>query len=152
MEVRWEGSRDGRVSGPASASWCEARRILEIRSIRGDTGVALVLYPRKSLAPGSYRVLEPARAESLPPAAGVAVRWLTQNVVQGFRGDSGQLELERSGTGRYAGRVHARARSVVDTQRIVLTGTFRDLVPGPDSLRCAPPDTTDQDVPPVDAD
>jgi hypothetical protein len=80
----------------------------------------------------------------------VAVRWLTRNVVQGFRGDSGQLELERSRIGQLSGQVHARARSVVDTQRITLTASFRDLTPRPDSLGCTPINRTDEDLAPGD--
>jgi len=145
ITMRWEGSREGSLSGPATAGWCSVLRVLEIRSIRGDTGVALALHPGETLAMGSYRIVEPARAESVPPAAGVAVRWLSQNLVQGFQGDSGRLDLERSSSGGLSGRVHARAHSVVDTQRIVLTGSFRDLMPAPDSLGCAPADTTEDD-------
>jgi hypothetical protein len=138
------------MTAPASATWCEVRHLLEIRSIRGDTGIALALYPKRRLTAGTYQILEPAKAESVPPAAGVAVRWLARNVVQGFRGDSGQVELERSGTGRLSGQLHARARSVVDTQRITLTASFRDLTPWPDTLGCTPVDTTGEDLMPED--
>lgn len=151
MSIQWSGSGDGNVTAPATATWCEVQRLLEIRSIRGDTGIALAVYPTTRPTGGSYRIVEPAKAESMPPAAGVAVRWLTRNAVQGFRGDSGQLELERSSTGQLSGRVHARARSVVDTQRIQLTGTFRDLTPMLDTLGCGPVDTTDEDLAPEDA-
>jgi hypothetical protein len=151
MSVRWTGSKDGSMTAPASATWCDVQRLLEIRSIRGDTGVALALYPTRRLTAGSYRILEPAKAESLPPAAGVAVRWLARNVVQGFRGDSGEVQLERSRTGRLSGQVRARARSVIDTERIMLTASFRDLTPGPDSLGCTPLDTTTDDPTPEDA-
>jgi hypothetical protein len=151
MTVQWDGSRDGSVTAPATASWCEGRRLLEIRSIRGDTGIALALYPGRRITAGTYRIVEPTRAESIPPAAAVAVRWLTRNVVQGFQGDSGQLQLERSRFGQLSGQVHARARSVVDTQRITLTASFRDLPPRPDSLGCAPINRTDEDLAPDDA-
>jgi DNA-binding cell septation regulator SpoVG len=146
MSIRWSGSRDGDMTAPASATWCEGQRLLEIRSIRGDTGIALAVYPTRRPRAGSYRIVEPAKAESVPPAAGVAVRWLARNVVQGFRGDSGELQLERSSTGQLSGQVHARARSVVDTQRIRLTATFRDLIPRLDTLGCMPVDTTDEDL------
>ena len=147
MSIQWSGSGDGNVTAPATATWCEVQRLLEIRSIRGDTGIALAVYPTTRPTGGSYRIVEPAKAESMPPAAGVAVRWLTRNAVQGFRGDSGQLELERSSTGQLSGRVHARARSVVDTQRIVVTGTFRDLLVQPDSLGCEPEDSPADTLP-----
>jgi hypothetical protein len=146
LEVSWDGSPDGALSAPAAADWCGRRQVLEIRALKGDTGVALALYPGKALTPGAYPVVDPARAESIPPAAGVAVRWLAKNLVQGFRSDSGRVTLERSGPGRFSGRVMARARSVVDTQRITLEGTFRDLVVRRDTVGCEA-----DDVPSVQA-
>ena len=152
LEVAWQGKEPGRISGGADARWCKLRRVLEIQTVRGDTGIAFALYPGKSLVPGVYRVLDPVRAESLPPAAGIAVRWLGKNVVQGFQGDSGRVDLERSGSGRLSGKVQAHARSVVDTQRIVLTGTFRDVAVRQDSAGCAPPSVpTDEDADPPES-
>lgn len=145
LEVRWEGSASGDLSGPATARWCDLQRVLEIRTVRGDTGIALALYPGKALAPGAYPVVDPARAESVPPAAAVAARWPTKTQVQGFRGDSGRIDLQRSSRGQLSGSVTARARSVIDTQRIVLTGTFRDLLVRADSLGCQLPDTLPDD-------
>jgi hypothetical protein len=83
-------------------------------------------------------VLEPARAESVPPAAGVAVRWLGQTVVQGFQGESGKVVLQRSTSGLYSGRLSARAVSIADTQHISLSGSFRDLAAQADSAGCTP--------------
>jgi hypothetical protein len=150
LEVAWQGKEPGRISGKADAGWCSLRQVLEIQTVQGDTGIALALYPGKSLVPGAYRVLDPGKAESLPPAAGVAVRWLGKSVIQGFQGDSGRVDLERSGSGLLSGRVQAHAHSVVDTQRIVLTGTFRDVAVRPDSLGCAPPEPADEDADPAD--
>jgi hypothetical protein len=141
LEVQWEGSSKGQLSGLATASWCEVRRVLAIRTVRGDTGIALALYPEKAPTPGTYSVVAPARAESITPAAAVAARWPTKSVIQGFQGDSGQIIVQRSSSGRLSGRVGARARSVVDTQRIVMTGTFRNLLAQPDSLGCEPEDS-----------
>jgi hypothetical protein len=146
LDIRWGGRNGGAVTGPATAAWCGVRRVLEISSVRGDTGFAIALYPGKSLAAGMYPVTDPAKAESIPPAAGVAIRWLTRNVVQGFQGDSGRVDLQRSSSGQLSGRLRARARSVVDTQRIFLTGTFEQLAVVPDTLGCTPPDTADEDV------
>jgi hypothetical protein len=145
LDVRWTGPREGSISGPATAGWCAIRQVLQIRTIQGDTGVALALYPGKALGPGVYRVVDPVRAESVPPAAGVALRMLTQNLVQGFRADSGRVHLERSTTGRFSGTVSARARSVVDTHRIQLKGTFRELTVVVDTAGCSPPEPPDED-------
>jgi hypothetical protein len=146
LQMQWNGSTSGSIEGPASAGWCPDRRVLQISLIQGDTGVALALYPDQELGNGVYRVVDPVRAESVPPAAGVAVRWLARTIVQGFQGDSGRVNLERSATGRLSGQVHARARSVVDTQRIRLSGTFRDLAVIQDTFGCGPADTTDDDA------
>lgn len=147
LEVRWEGSSKGQLSGLATANWCEVRRVLAIRMVRGDTGIALALYPEKTLTAGAYNVVAPARADSIPPAAAVAARWPTKSVIQGFQGDSGRVVLQRTSAGRFSGRVSARARSVVDTQRIVMTGTFRDLAVQPDSLGCEPEDSPADTLP-----
>jgi hypothetical protein len=127
LEIRWSGREHGRISALASAGWCAPRHVLEIRSIRGDTGIAFAIYPAETLSAGVYRVVDPVRAESLAPAAALALRWLTPKLVQGFRGESGSIRLERSRSGQVAGEVSARARSVVDTQRVTVTGSFRDL-------------------------
>jgi hypothetical protein len=152
LELTWSGKDQGKLSGAATAQWCEPRRFLEIHTVQGDTGAALALYPERALAAGSYPVVDPPKAESLPPAAGVAVRWLGPTVVQGFQGDSGSVILERSSTGLWSGRFGARARSVADTQRIRLTGSFRDLVVKPAASGCVDPDQeSDVDPEPPDS-
>ncbi|MFL5512114.1 MAG: hypothetical protein ACJ8AP_12280 [Gemmatimonadales bacterium] len=152
LELTWSGKDGGKLSGAATAEWCEPRRILEIHAIQGDTGAALALHPERALAAGSYPVVDPPKAESLPPAAGIAVRWLGQTVVQGFQGDSGSVILERSSTGVWSGRFGARARSVADTQRIRLHGSFRDLVVKPAAFGCEDPEReSDMDPEPPDS-
>jgi hypothetical protein len=98
-----------------------------------------VVYPAETLTAGTYRILEPARAESLAPAAALALRWLTPKTVEGFRGESGTVRLERSSSGLVSGEVKARARSVIDTGRITVTGTFRDLMLRLEPGDCATP-------------
>jgi hypothetical protein len=152
LELSWSGKDGGKLSGAATAEWCEARRFLEIRTVQGDTGAALALYPKGGLAAGHYPVVDPPRAESLPPAAGVAVRWQGKTLVQGFQGDSGNVILERSSSGLLSGRFGARARSVADTQRIRLSGTFRDLAMKPSASGCVDQDEeSDVDPEPPDS-
>ena len=98
-------------------------------------------------------MVDPPKAESLPPAAAIAVRWLGQTVVQGFQGDSGSVILERSPAREsgLAGSGHG-ARSVADTQRIRLDGSFRDLVVKPAASGCVDPDQeSDMDPEPPDS-
>jgi hypothetical protein len=145
LELRWNGPQAGSLSGPATAGWCAHRKVLQVRAIRGDTGVALAVYPGKALEAGVYRVVDPMKAESVPPAASVALRVLTQNLVQGFQGDTGRVTLESSSAGRFSGSVSARARSVVDTQRISVSGTFRHLRVMPDTAGCSPAEAPEED-------
>ena len=138
LEANWSGPDGGKISAPASAEWCGATRLLEIRAVQGDTGIALALYPKDTLAAGRYRIMDPLKAESLPPAAGVALRWFTQNAVKGVQGDTGTVFLDRSPSGELGGSLTAGARSVVDTQRVAIKGTFQGLTIHP-SPGCVPP-------------
>jgi hypothetical protein len=139
LEAQWSGPARGRISGPAAAEWCSSRRRLEIRTVQGDTGIALVIYPAETIVAGQYRVVDPVKAESLPPAAAIALRWLTQTMVQGFQGDSGVIALERSPAGLLSGRIRVGARSVVDAQKVSVTGTFQDLTVRPQPRGCVEP-------------
>src|SRR4051812_33985133 len=136
MDVSWAGSARGNLSGAATAEWCGILKLLEIRGIRGDTGIAIAIYPADTIKTGDYPVREPARAESLPPAAGVALRWTTETAVKGFQGESGSIRLGRSAAGVLSARVTAAARSVTDTQRISVQATFRDLTVHPQMRGC----------------
>ena len=126
--------------------------MLEVRAIQGDTGVALALYPAETLTAGVYRVVAPTSAESLAPAAALALRWLTSKTVQGFRGESGSVTLERSRTGQVSGEIKAWARSVVDTQRVTVTGSFRDLMLQLEPGTCAAPGRPANAAEPPDSD
>lgn len=150
LQATWSGPDGGKISSPASAEWCAARKLLEIRAVRGDTGIALALYPKDTLVGGRYRVVDPLRAESLPPAAGIALRWFTQNAVKGFQGDTGTVFLDRSPSGELGGSVSAGARSVADTQRVTVKGTFDGLTVHP-SPNCRPSNkASKRDAPPSD--
>ena len=150
IDMRWTGSGGGRLSGPATAEWCAIHRLLEIRSIRGDTGIALALYPADSLTSGRYRVRRPAQAESLRPAAGLALRWAAQTSIKGFQGESGSVLLERTGSEALSGRLVATARSVADTGRLQVSGTFTELALRPASRGCTRPPSDTLDAPAVD--
>ncbi len=139
LEAQWAGSNPGKISGPATAEWCASRRLLQIRTIQGDSGIALALYPSDTIATGRYRVVDPVKAESLAPAAGVALRWLAQTSVQGFQGDSGVVDLKRSTAGLISGQIRVGARSVVDTQKVSVRGFFQDLTVRPDTRGCVAP-------------
>lgn len=145
LEARWTGADSGKISSPAAAEWCADSLLLEIRAIQGDTGLAMALYLVDTIAPDSYQVVEPTRADSTPPAASVALRLFVQTAIKGFQGDSGTVILERSGAGRLSGSLSARARSVLNGEQIRLSGKFERVAVMPQKRGCTPepPDTTE---------
>jgi hypothetical protein len=143
LEVQWTGADTGRISANASAEWCADRRWLEIRAVQGDTGVAMALYPVDSVVPDSYPVVEPTRADSARPTASLGLRLFSQTAVKGYRGDSGAVLLERSGSRHLSGRLTARARGVPNGEQIRLSGKFERVALLPQERGCTPelPDT-----------
>jgi hypothetical protein len=126
------------MAAPMTAEWCEQRRALEIRAVAGDTGLGLVLYPVDTIDADSYRIVIPDAADTLPPAASVALRVFSTNTIQGYQGDSGTVALERGENGELSGVIEARARSVVNGQLVTVTGKLRDLTIVPQTRGCVP--------------
>jgi hypothetical protein len=136
IEVHWTGSERGGLSAPAIAEWCSVLRHLEIRGVRGDTGFAILVHPVDTIAATHYKVMDPTRAESLPPAAAVALRWVALTSIKGFQGESGSVILRRATSGEWSGQLTAALRSVSDTQRLAVDGNFKDLRFRPQARGC----------------
>lgn len=127
LELQWTGADTGRMSGPATAEWCGALRVVQIDAVAGDTGIAIALYPRDSIRPDSYPVLRPEQAESVPSAAAVALRYFAETAVKGYQGDSGRVLLSVTPAGRLSGRFSAALKSASDGTRLHAAGAFHDL-------------------------
>ena len=127
LVVAWTGSDTGAVATRVVAEWCDSLRALEIRGVRGDSGVALVVYPRGAIQADSYPIRLPDRADSTRPSAAVGARWFAETSLKGFQGERGAVVLTEAG-GRVTGRLHARMRSVTDRAHLEMEGTF-DAVP-----------------------
>lgn len=136
LEAEWSGEDTVRVSGPATAEWCDSLRLLQIQALRGDTGVAIALYPVKLFEAGRFPVAPPAKADSAPPAAAVALRWFAETSIRGFQGDSGAVVVEQTRPGVYAGTFDAKAHSVTDGGHLTIRGSFRELTMRPASRGC----------------
>ena len=147
LEAAWRGAASAKIAGGATAEWCDSLRLLEIRTVRGDTGIALAIYPGGRFEPGRFPVVPPARADSTRPAAAVALRWFAETSIRGFQADSGQVVVEQAGPGLYAGTFEARATSVVDTTSLTIRGSFRGLALRPMVRGCtARPEPPDSDT------
>jgi hypothetical protein len=170
LEVEWIGADTGKLSAPAVAEWCDSLKLLELRAIQGDTGIALVFYPSgsvtradsvprtgsaakpasvppgDSVTPGRYPVIAPERADSSRPSAAVALRWFAETSIRGFRGDSGTVVLEATGPGTSAGRFSAYLLSATEGSRLTVTGSFKGLsvTPAPQGCAGRPPQEPDE--------
>ena len=147
LEVQWVGADTGKLAAPAVAEWCDSLRMLELRAMRGDTGIALVLYPADTLTPGEYPVVSPDRGDSTRPSAAVALRWFAETTIRGFRGDSGSVTVAAAGPGVGSGRFTARLRSATEGSRLSVAGSFQRLTVTPAPADCAgvPEDPDDPD-------
>lgn len=178
LEVEWVGSDTGKLSAPAVAEWCEGLKLLELRAIHGDTGIALVFYPSgsgpradsvsrtgsvakpdsvapgDSVTPGDYPVIAPERADSSRPSAAVALRWFAETSIRGFRGESGTVVLEATGPGTSAGRFSAYLRSATEGSRLTVTGSFKGLsiTPAPEGCVGRPAQELDEPEAPDEPD
>ena len=121
LEVRWTGSDAAGFQAPATAEWCDSLNLLEIQAISGDTGLGIAIYPRDSVATGSYPVRPPAAADSVPPSSAIGLRWFSQTAV--------------------SGRFNAPAHGVSGKGAIRLIGWFDGLREHPATRGCstAPP-------------
>lgn len=138
LEVDWTGDDTGRIAGRAAAEWCDSLRVLEIRVIQGDSGLAIALYPSDSIRPDSYPLRQRARVDSTRPGSAVALRWFAETTIKGFRGDSGTVVVQTGAQG-LGGRFEARLQSVNDADRLRLRGSFRDIPVVPAAVGCGVP-------------
>jgi hypothetical protein len=138
LEVRWAGATidSANVTTPASAEWCDSLKMVQIQGLRGDTGIAIALYPVRGFGAGRFPVVVPARADSAPPTAAVAVRWFAETAVRGFQGDSGAVIVQQDRPGVYSGRFELVAHSVTDPAHITIRGSFRGLTVRPGGRNC----------------
>lgn len=137
LEAQWVGSDTGKLVAPVVAEWCDSLRVLELRAMHGDTGIALALFPADSLAAGDYPAVPPERGDSTRPSAAVAMRWFAETSIRGFRGDSGSVTLAAMGPGAGAGSFAARLRSTTEGSRLTVSGSFRGLTVRPAATDCA---------------
>lgn len=141
LAASWVGADTGALSGRPVVTWCRDGRRLEVTLVREDLGIGLVLYPADSLGAGQYPAFDPGADTVRRPSAAAALRWFTEQAIEGFQSDSGALVLEPAGPG-YSARFEFRLHSLDDAKQLRLSGTLTQLVPGAcpaDSLPAAGP-------------
>jgi hypothetical protein len=137
LEARWTGSEAAGFQARADAEWCDSLNLLEIVAMAGDTGIAIAIYPRESLATGAYPVRPPGAADSTPPSSAIGLRWFSQTAVRGFQSDSGTLALTRATDSTMSGRFKAAAHPVTGKGPVSITGSFAGVRQRPATRGCS---------------
>ncbi len=140
MTVSWTGADTGQATLRAQAVRCGSD--LQLFATAGDTGVAMILYPKtkvlqsgaSSATSADLPILAPTEARETRPAAAIAARWLDSARVSGYRGVEGTVRVGRRGD-RLTGQFRALLRRDGDLAEVTLGGRFARVRVGacPDS-------------------
>ena len=136
LEAEWSGKEKSTIRGAATAEWCDSLHLLQIQALHGDTGIAIAIYPGRQLEAGRFPVVSPAKADSTPPGAAVALRWFAETSIRGFEGDSGTVVVEQPRPGVLTGSFVSKAHAVTDNAKLNIRGSFRSLVVRPMARGC----------------
>lgn len=124
-EVEWTGADTGQAALVARAERCD--NVWRLFATAGDTGLAILVYPNgKRLEPGMFPVLAPTEAQQTRPAAAFAARWTDSQVVSGYRGVEGTIQLRRAAP-TLSGEFRALARRDGDLREVTFHGRFADV-------------------------
>jgi hypothetical protein len=141
LSAAWIGADTGEVSAPATAVWCRDGNRLEVTMVQEDLGIGFVLYPADTLFPGEFPAFDPGADTVVRPSVAAAIRWFTEQAIEGYQSDSGTMVVEQTES-RLSGRFGFRLRALDGLKQVRLTGTLTKLVPGvcqSDSLPAAGP-------------
>ena len=138
LDATWTGTTKGRMSGTATAIWCNAARIAQVTAIQGDTGLGLLIHPTDSLVAGAYPIGEPASARAKAPSAALGLRLVTQVAVVGYQAGAGTLTVEQVGGARISGRFDAKASAPAAPGTLAVNGRFLDVPVAPGGASCPP--------------
>lgn len=136
LEAKWGGHDSGHVSAPAHGVWCPESNLLKLTGVKDDAGVGIAVYPVDSLTSGDYPVTDPAGDSTTRPRSALAIRWFTDQEIQGYQGDSGVVSIDRRGSTVF-GRIDATMFRAATYDTLHLTGTFRAVRMNEDSAACA---------------
>ncbi|MEO8200035.1 MAG: hypothetical protein ABI679_05880 [Gemmatimonadota bacterium] len=130
LDVSWSGSDTGRLHVAARGYWCREDSVLVIRGERGDSGIAVALFPRDSVTRDSFTI-DGVGQSAARPHGRVGLRWLGENLVVGYYSLSGTAVVNSDSP--LEGRVQATLKSAVDGTQIKIAGTFSklDILPSP---------------------
>jgi hypothetical protein len=127
LRLDWRGRPSASALLPAKVTWCPATRLALLEAVSSDTGLMIVLYERDSITPGAHPVVGPALGAGVPrPGATVAIRWVRDSALVGYRSETGSAAIQ-SASGSMTGSFQARMRNATGADSLQLSGQFREL-------------------------
>jgi hypothetical protein len=140
LTASWKGGDSGQFVAPANAAWCSVGGLLEIMAIRGDSGIAVLLYPTEGIKSGTFTVIDPLREPVHAGGAALAARWPAAEQIVGFRGVSGKVSLKVE-NGELAGNLEGLLlRPGAEAESLHFTATFASVRADSGPAAC-PPDS-----------
>lgn len=128
LSIEWEGEVTGRFSAPGQAVLCAQTGLVEMEAIRGDTGVAAVLFLSDSsrVAATDYPVFLAASYPEPRPGALAGLRWFDNVQVVAWEGLRGTIEV-RPADSTLAGTFSVTMQQVNHPDTVLVTGRFSGI-------------------------
>lgn len=138
LSATWTfGELSGQLASPIAAVSCPSTRLVELTATRGDTGVAILLFPTDTVVTaGNYPVFPTVIAMEPRPGAMVALRWFESVRVEAFESIDGEVVVEGAGSGGLSGRFSARLLGVERLDTVMVHGSFSGVTPPPAGPEC----------------
>lgn len=138
LSTTWTfGEFQGQLTADVSATICPTTRLVELVTIRGDTGVAILLFPVDTVVTtGAYPVFPTQIGIEPRPGAMVALRWFESVRVEAFESLDGEVVVEGGGAEGLSGRFSARLVGVERLDTVMVQGAFSGIAPVPAGPDC----------------
>ena len=128
VSLEWGGEVPGRFSAPGKAVLCLQTGQVELEAIRGDTGVAAVLFLSDSsrVAAAEYPIFLAASYPEPRPGALAGMRWFDAVQVVAWEGLRGSIEV-RPADSTLAGSFSVTMQQVNHPDTVLVTGRFSGI-------------------------
>lgn len=128
LSVEWDGEVPGRFSAPGKAVFCAQTGLVELEALRGDTGVAAVLFLSDSgkVEAADYPVFLAASYPEPRPGALAGLRWFDNVQIVAWEGLRGTIEVTPADS-TLAGTFSVMMQQVNRPDTVLMTGRFSGI-------------------------
>jgi hypothetical protein len=127
LRLHWLGDPVASAVLPAKVTWCPSTRLGLLEAVSSDTGLVIVLYEQDSISAGPHPVFSPALGAGMPrPGATLAVRWVRDSILVGFRSEAGSVRVQTRG-GLVSGSFDGKLRLAAGMDSLLVSGEFRGV-------------------------